>query len=420
MSAIPPVVERFLRYVQIDTQSDPLSDTVPSTTKQLDLSRLLTSELEQLGLPEVHMDVKGYVFASLPAISPSSAHYSGPVVGLLAHIDTAPDAPGNDVKPVIHPDYQGEIITFPGNSDIVLDPEDHPALKQCIGHDIITSDGTTLLGSDDKAGVAILMQLAADWINDHHTPRPNIRLCFTIDEEIGKGIDSLDLDVLGVDVAYTIDGNGINTLAAETFNAAEANLSVKGVMVHPGYAYGKMVNAIRILADLVGQLPAHESPEKTRDDQGYFHPLDFTAHDAAHATCRIILRDFDEQGLAERKQYIQKIVEEAGARYPRATIELKIIDQYKNMRSYIEEVDPRVMTVAQEAAAAMGIEMQFERIRGGTDGARLSEAGIPTPNVFNGGQAYHSLFEWNTVQNLEHSLHYVKQLMQTWGKTGSR
>ena len=414
MKHLPPVVERFLRYVQIDTQSNPDSQTIPSTERQKDLGTLLVSELKSLGIADAFMDDYGYVFATLPARYPSDSTSDAPVLGLLAHLDTSPDASGTNVTPVIHTNYDGGVITLPGDTSVTLDPQKQPALLDHIGHDIITSDGTTLLGSDDKAGVAILMQLAEDLLADSDTFYPQIRLCFTIDEEIGRGVDHLDLKVFGVDVAYTIDGSGTDTVFAETFNATQARLDIEGTMVHPGYAKGIMVNAARILSQFIASLPDEAAPESTAGHEGYIHPHGIDQSDPSKAGASFILRNFEEKGLEDQKEYLRSLAQFFRVKFPQASIELTFQDQYKNMRSYIEQRDQRVITLAHQAASNMGIELQEQVIRGGTDGARLSELGIPTPNIFNGGYDYHSCFEWNTVQNLETSLTYLKHLVYQW------
>lgn len=407
---LPSVVQRFMRYVQIDTQSDPDSDTIPSTEKQKDLARLLVDELLALGITDATMDAFGYVFGTLPAIGANDS----PVLALLAHMDTSPDAPGANVKPIVHRNYDGGILSLPGNPTVTLDPAKQPALLDHIGHDIITSDGTTLLGSDDKAGVAILMQLAEDLIKDTTSPRPAVRLCFTIDEEIGRGVDHLDLEKLGADVAYTIDGSGTGKVFAETFNAMLVTITVEGVMVHPGYARDIMVNAARILTELLAALPEAETPENTDGRTGYIHIHDIAASDAAYAKARLILRDFSEAGIKAKADLIEAHVAFHRVKYPKASITVKMVEQYKNMRSYIEARDARVVSISFRAAERMGISLQEEVIRGGTDGARLSEWGIPTPNIFNGGHDYHSCFEWNSVQNLELALSYIKHLVHEW------
>ena len=301
---------------------------------------------------------------------------------------------------------------------MTLDPARQPALLDHLGHDLITSDGTTLLGSDDKAGVAVLMHLAEDLLHDRSLPCPTLRLCFTIDEEIGRGVEKLDLGTLGADVAYTLDGSSTGTIASETFSAAEAVVTVEGVMVHPGYAKDIMVNAVRIVAELIAALPATEAPETTAGRAGYIHPHTLTTGDAARAGVQLILRDFTEEGLQRRKELVIHLVDLLRLKYPKSLISLEIKDQYKNMRAYIEQTDPRVMTFAHAAARTIGLNLEDQLVRGGTDGSRLSERGLPTPNIFNGGHDYHSKFEWNTVQNLELSLSYTKALVRYWAEHG--
>ena len=415
-SSFPAVVRRFLRYVRIDTQSDPESCTIPSTLKQKNLCRLLVDELLGIGLDDAHMDEHGYVFASIAETA--SAVGSLPVLALLAHVDTAPDESGENVRPMVHPPYDGGIVVLSGDDQVRLDPERQPALLDHIGERLITSDGTTLLGSDDKAGVAILVQLAED-LKDTISPRPEIRLCFTIDEEIGRGVDHLDLDKLGADIAYTLDGSGINTISFETFNAAVARIDVKGLSVHPGYAKGVLVNAVRILAELIAALPNDEAPETTEHRDGYYHAHTVTAGDVTTASAQIILRDFSEAGLQDRKMVLEQNVIRARELNPGAQITIVINDQYKNMRSYIEKEDMRVVSFAFAAASEINIDLKEEIVRGGTDGARLSELGLPTPNVFNGGYDYHSRFEWNTIESLEKSLDYTKALVRYWGEHGA-
>lgn len=413
ITGLPGVARRFLRYVQIDTQSDPESSTTPSTEKQRDLSRVLASELRGAGLADVELDEFAYVYATVPAWGAEGV----PPLGLLAHVDTSPDEPGA-ARPLVHLGYDGTTIKLPYGG-FRLDPDEKPELRDHIGHDLITSDGSTLLGSDDKAGVAILMQLAED-LMDSDAPRPELRLCFTVDEEIGRGIDALDRVRFGADVAYTIDGGGTHTVYAETFNAAEAVLDIEGVMVHPGYAKGIMVNALRILAEFVAALPVDEAPETTSGREGYLHPHTLFEGDPARIRLTIILRDFSADGLERRKTFLTTLVDRLREKHPRARLSLRIRDQYRNMRSYIEEVDPRAVEFVHATAAEMGIELTEKLVRGGTDGARLSEMGIPTPNLFTGGHDFHSRFEWNTVQNLEQALIFVKALVGYWARHGAR
>ena len=412
---LPEVARRFLRYVQIDTQADPDSATTPSTEKQKDLGRLLRDELRELGLENADMDDYGYVHASLPASAGSAA--SSPPVALLAHVDTSPEEPGGPVVPMVHRGYDGGVITLPGDPSVKIDPARSPALARHVGHDLITGDGTTLLGSDDKAGVAIIMQTVADLLADSALPRPPLRICFTVDEEIGRGVDKLDLRRLDAHVAYTVDGSTVGELDTETFNAALARVRVRGVNVHPGTAKDVMANAAVILSRLVAALPAAEMPETTAGREGYFCPMK-SGGDIAEAEALILLRDFTETGMVRRKRLVTHLVEAARVENPRAELELEITDTYRNMKDFIEKKDPRAVHFALAAAREMGLEMTEQSVRGGTDGSRLSELGVPTPNIFTGGHDYHSRFEWNTVQNLEQALAYVKQVVKYWAEHG--
>lgn len=416
---LPPVAARFWRYVQIDTQSDPDAEGMPSTEKQKDLGRLLVDELQAMGHEDAAMDACGYVYATLPA---RGAGTDAPTLALLAHQDTSPDAPGAGVRPQLHRDYDGGRLQLSGHPGAALDPERQPALRVCAGHDLLTSDGTTLLGSDDKAGVAILMQLAEDWFaaddGTDDAERPTVRLCFTVDEEIGRGTDRLSLETLGADVAYTLDGSGTDAIYAETFNAAEATVRVGGVAVHPGYAKGMMVNAARILAELLAALPPEEAPETTDGRAGYFHPHTVRRGTPERAEAKILLRDFSEDGLQRRKNLLRALAQTFRHHYPGATIDVEIEDQYKNMRSYIEATDPRTVAFAHATAEAMDLTLEEKLVRGGTDGARLSERGLPTPNLFTGGYDFHSRFEWNTVQNLERALAFTRALVRHWAARG--
>ena len=416
---LPPVVRRFCRYARVWTTSDPASATVPSTPRQLDLSRQLVEELRALGAADAQFDAHGYVFATLPAPQPSAL-----TLGLVAHVDTSPDAPGENVAPHIVPAYDGSVVALPGDAAVTLDPERSPALLDAVGHDLVTSDGTTLLGSDDKAGVAILLQLAEDLLRteadartrgERPAARPTLRLLFTPDEEIGRGTDHLDLDRFGADVAYTLDGSGVDTINVETFNAAEAHVTVAGVGVHPGYAKGVLVNALRIASAFVAALPSDQAPETTEGREGYLHPHTLTGT-AEHAEIRILLRDFSDAGMEQKRQLVRALADELGSAHPGATLTVEIVESYRNMRSYIEDVNGDAIAVAHAAADRLGVELAEEPVRGGTDGARLSEKGLPCPNVFTGGHDFHSRFEWNTVQNLEHALAYTKALVHEWGR----
>ena len=418
------VARRLCRYAEVWTTSDPDTEAFPSTERQKDLGRLLVDELRALGAADAEMDEWGYVYATLPA-PPGSEGL--PVLALVAHLDTSPDAPGEDVRPHVHRAYAGGAVVFPGDPSLVLDPGRQPALLRHVGEDLITSDGTTLLGSDDKAGVAVVVQLAEDLARaeedarrrgERPAPRPALRVLFTLDEEVGRGTEKLDLDRLGADVAYTLDGSGVDRLNVETFNAAEARLTVTGVGVHPGYAKGVMVNALRVAAAFVDALPRDAAPETTEGREGYLHPhaLDGTAE---RASARVLLRDFTDEGMEAKRAFVRDLADRLRDEWPGARIDLEIAESYRNMRSCIEATDRRVIDLALRAGRSLGVDLELEPVRGGTDGARLSERGLPTPNVFTGGYDFHSRFEWNTVQNLERALAYTHALVQTWGRAST-
>ena len=407
---LPDVVERFLRYVQIDTQSDPDSSSVPTTEKQKDLSRLLLAELKALGV-EADMDDAGYVYGQVPATADGL-----PALGLVAHVDTSPDAPGGPVRPILHPEYDGAAIALPGDPSVTLDPERQPALLRHLGHTLITSDGTTLLGSDDKAGCAAIMAAVALLLQTG-APRPELRILFTVDEEVGRGTDHLDLSRFGADVAYTVDGTTVGQIDDETFCAAEATVRFTGRVVHPGYARGVMVNAVRAAAAFVEALPADEQPETTAGRAGYVYPHTLQA-DTGEATVRVLLRDFDLDGIARREALVREAATAAAERFG-AAAEVEVAEQYRNLRAYVERDEPRAVPFALEAARAIGLEPTLCAIRGGTDGARLSALGIPTPNVFTGGHDFHSRFEWNTAENLETTVRFLTALVARWGRAGA-
>jgi tripeptide aminopeptidase len=412
MNELPAVAERFLKYVTFDTTADPESNSVPSSAGQIVLGRYVAEELRALGAADVHHDEQGYVYSR---IMPSKG-YSGPAIGLLAHLDTSPDAPGRNVRPSVHLPYQGGTISFQAAPELTLSPDIQPDLLKHIGHRLITSDGSTLLGSDDKAGVAIIMQLAEELLANPEVLRPDLRLCFTVDEELGRGVDHLDMERFGADVAYTIDGSGTDVIYCETFNAASAVITFHGRGVHPGYAYGTMINALRALARFIELLPDDEAPETTHDREGYIHPHTVESSDVDRARVRVILRDFDADGLEKRIERVRHLAQDAAASVPHCKVDVEITHEYTNMSQAIDEIDPRVRSFALEAAETMGIDLREAPVRGGTDGARLSELGIPTPNIFNGGHDYHSLFEWNTVENLEHSLAFLHALTARWAR----
>ena len=407
------VLERFLRYVVVDTQADPSSTTYPSTAKQLDLSRLLVEELRQLGLDDVELTEPGYVFATVPGTVDDA-----PTVGLIAHVDTSPAASGTGVVPIVHRAWRGEPIVLPGDPSQVLDPDDMPALADKLGHDLVTSDGTTLLGADDKAGVAIVVTAARRLLADD-VPRATARIAFTVDEEVGRGTDRFDLEAFGADLAYTLDGSGLGELETETFSAYQLVLTVEGVGVHPGTAKGRLVNALKLIADVIAALPREGlSPETTEGREGFVHPERISGG-ASRATLWLIARDHDDARLEEHVGLVRRIVADVIGTEPRASFTLVVEEQYRNMRTALER-HPEIVAAAEEAIRRAGVEPVHAIIRGGTDGARLTEKGLPTPNLFTGGQHYHSVREWASVQDMGAAAATCVELVRVWGEPGRR
>ena len=403
------VLERFLRYVALDTQAAFGSVTYPSTAKQLELSRLLVDELTAAGLHDAELTDEGYVLATLPGTVAEA-----PVVALIAHVDTSPDAPGTGVVPIVHRAWGGHAIVLPGDPSQVLDPAELPELADKVGHDIVTSDGTTLLGADDKAGVAEIVTALAYLATDDAL-RATVRVAFTVDEEIGKGTDHLELDRLGASFAYTLDGSGLGELELETFSAHGLKLTIRGVAVHPGSAKGRLVNAIKLLADVVAALPRNGlSPETTEEREGFVHPTRISGN-AGEAALHFIVRDHDDALLEEHVELVRGIVEGVVRREPRARYEIEVENQYRNMRNTLDRY-PEVVSAAEEAIRRAGVEPVHTIIRGGTDGARLTERGLPTPNLFTGGQDYHSVREWASVQDMGAATATAVELVRLWGE----
>jgi tripeptide aminopeptidase len=410
----PDLLDRFLRYVRIDTQSSRDGNGSPSTPGQLELGRLLVDELAEIGVRDAVLDDNGYVTATLPA-SNEGANGATPVVGLIAHVDTSPDAPGAGVEPIVHERYDGGVLELP-REGTRLDPERMPELVSKRGHDIVTSSGDTLLGADDKAGVAAIMAAVAHLAANPHLPRPTLRVAFTPDEEIGAGASLLDLSSFGARCAYTIDGSTLGELQDETFSAIEAIVTVRGVEVHPGQATGKLVNALRLAARIVVALPFDRlTPERTSGREGFIHPYEMHGT-AGRAQIRLILRDFDDAQLEEHVALLERTARDIVETVPRATLELDVRSQYRNMRRYLDEI-PEVTEIAEEAIRAEGIEPERTPIRGGTDGSRLSERGLPTPNIFTGGHEYHSVREWASVQDMAAAAATVVHLAEAWSRT---
>ena len=387
---------RFLRYVQIDTESDETSTTVPSTATQLDLLRMLRDELLELGVADVRLTEQGFVIATLPA-TPGAEH--APTIAFLAHVDTAPQFTGKGVKPIVHRSYDGAPIVLPDDPEQVLSPEVAPYLGQKIGDDIVTASGTTLLGADDKAGVAIIMALAEQLQANPAIAHGPLRICFTPDEEIGTGVNHLDLEELSADFAYTLDGAEQGRLVYETFSADKAVVTITGVSVHPGTAYGVLVNALHLAAKIVERLPQDtRTPETTRGREGFLHLYHMEGSSAA-ATLSFILRDFELDGLASHAELLRAVCAEVQAGEPRAKIEVAVTPQYRNMRYWIER-DMRSVELAQAAMRRVGLEPAMEGTRGGTDGSKLTERGLLTPNLFTGMQKIHGPLEWISLQDM--------------------
>ncbi len=404
------VLERFLRYVRIDTQSAYGQLTSPSTAKQLELSRLLEAELLELELEDVRLDEFGYVYASLPGAT------GAPVIGLIAHVDTSPDVTGTGVAPQVHRGYDGSPIALSGDETQILDPQEQPALAEKIGHDLVTTDGTTLLGADDKAGVAEIMAAVAHLKRNPQPEHAPVRVCFTVDEEIGAGADHLEIDEFGAEYAYTLDGSGLGEIETETFNAWKVVVSIHGRSVHPGSAKGKLVSSIRLAADFVAALPRDRlSPETTAERDGFIHPTGISGT-GEKTVVELIVRDHDGAKLDEHLALIRGIAHEVGQREPRARVEVTEEETYRNMREVIDQ-HPRVVAAAEEAIRRTGVEPVHSIIRGGTDGARLSARGLPTPNLFTGGQEYHSLREWASVQDMAAAAATVVELARVWTET---
>jgi len=403
------VTERFLRYVVIDTQSDPSSPTCPSTQKQKDLGRVLATELKEIGVADAHLDGHGYVYATIPANTTKKV----PVICFCSHMDTSPDCTGSNVKPQIVRNYRGGDIVLPADPAQVIRAAEHPDLANQIGNDIITTDGTTLLGADNKAGIAEIMDAAQFFIQNPHVKHGTIKILFTPDEEIGRGVDKVDLKKLGAEFAYTIDGETAGHIEDETFSADGATITIEGVSTHPGFAKGKMEHAIKIAAAIIDRLPKHTcSPETTEAKQGFLHPIAISGA-LEQATLGFIVRDFTDDGLKQKEELLERIVKDVMKDYPRSTYRMEIKEQYRNMKQVIDR-HPETVDYAVEAIRRAGLEPVRGSIRGGTDGSRLSFMGLPCPNVFAGEHAFHSRLEWVSVQDMEKAVQTIVHLATIW------
>lgn len=408
----PSLLERFVRYARVSTQSSRDGTTSPSTARQLDLSRILVDELLEIGLEDAYLDEHGYVYATLPAASGTDTGADAPaVIGLIAHVDTSPDAPGEGVEPLVHADYDGGVLELP-RGGTRLDPASMPELASRVGHDLISSSGDTLLGADDKAGVAEIVTALAHLAAHPELPRPTLRVCFTPDEEIGLGAHRFDVAGFGAVGAYTIDGSEPGELQDETFSAVEAVVTVLGHDVHPGFATGKLVNATRLAAEVVAGLPDELTPEQTSGRDGFIHVYEVSGT-PARSEIRAILRDFDDELLAGHLALLQRTVDAVAAAEPRATFEVHFHEQYPNMRRFVDAF-PAITAAAERAIRAEGIEPIRNAIRGGTDGSQLSAKGLPTPNIFTGGHEYHSVREWASLQEMAAAAATIVRLAAAW------
>ncbi|MCO5734071.1 peptidase T [Rhizobium sp. SSA_523] len=402
------VLDRFLRYVVIDTQSDPTSSAQPSTEKQKTLGRILEQELKELGLQDAHLDEHGNVYATIPATSAKPV----PAICFCSHMDTAPDFSGTGVKPQIVRNYQGGDIRLIGDESRVIRVEEHPELKNQLGHDIVTTDGTTLLGADDKAGVAEIMTAAQYLVSHPDIAHGPVKILFTTDEEIGRGADKVDLKKLGAAFGYTLDGSTIGEIENETFSADGVTIAIKGVAIHPGTAKDKMENAIKIAADIIARLPKDKAPETTEGMQGFIHPVGISGA-MESAELNFIIRDFTEEGLIEKEELLKSIAADALKAYPGSSHTFTVKQQYRNMKIVLDR-HPEVMENLIEATRRIGLEPKITSVRGGTDGSRLSFMGLPCPNIFTGGHAYHSPLEWVGVQDMETSVKAIVELVKVW------
>lgn len=401
--------ERFIRYVQVDTQSDPQSNSYPTTEKQKDLGRILAAELQTIGLADAHMDEWGYVYATIPA----TTHKKVPVICFCAHMDTAPDCSGTNVKPLVHKNYQGQDIVLPDDTSQVLRMSEYPYLQTQLGNDIITASGTTLLGSDDKAGVAEIMDLANFLVTHPDIKHGDIKILFTPDEEVGKGTSKVDMKKLGADFGYTLDSGDAGALEDETFSADGVQVVIHGVISHPGYAKGKMINAMKIAGEILAALPKDRlSPESTDGKRGFIHPVRVEGI-AEKCTIDFIIRDFETAGLVKKEDYLRTQIEERMRTYPKASFEFTVTEQYRNMKEILD-LHPQVVDYAKEAIIRTGLEVKMESIRGGTDGSRLSFMGLPCPNLYAGEQGIHSKLEHISIQDMHKAVQTLVHLVQIW------
>ena len=402
-------VDRFIRYVKIDTQSDHDSTTSPTTEKQKDLARVLVAELKEMGITDVETNEYGYVYATIP----SNTNKRVPVLCFCSHMDTSPDVTGKNVNPIIHKNYQGGDIILPMDNSQIIRENEHPQLKSQLGNDIITTDGTTLLGADNKAGVAEIMDAAKFLIDHPEIKHGKIRILFTPDEEVGKGVDKVDMKKLGAEVGYTIDGADLGSVENETFSADSVTIKIHGFSIHPGFAKDQLENAIKIGSEILSKLPKDTlSPETTEGREGFVHPVSFKG-EMESVTIKFIIRDFEVDGLIEKEKFLKQITEEVVKKYKRSNFEFIVEESYRNMKEILDK-DPKIIEYAMEAIKRAGIKPKLDSIRGGTDGSRLSFMGLPCPNIFAGEHAFHSKLEWVSVQDMQKAVETIINLCVIW------
>ena len=405
--------QRFIKYAKIDTQSDPSSPTCPSTPKQKNLGKVLVQELLETGISDAEMDDNGYVYATIP----SNTNKQIPVIFFCSHMDTSPDCSGENVKPIIHDNYQGQDLILPDDHHIVIKLSEHKDLKHQIGNDIITASGTTLLGADNKAGLAEIMEAATFLMKNPEVKHGTIKLFFTPDEEIGRGVDKADLKKLGADFGYTIDGETLGSIEDETFSADGATLKIYGVSTHPGFAKGKMESAIKILAEILDALPKDTlTPEATHQKEGFIHPVSINGQ-VEEAEAQFIIRDFTDEKLAAHGQFLEETIKKIMTGYPKSTYKLNIKAQYRNMKQVLDQ-HPKIVQYGIEAIERAGVVPKQQSIRGGTDGSRLSYMGLPCPNIFAGEHAFHSKQEWVSVQDMEKAVQTIINIACIWEERG--
>ena len=403
------VTDRFLRYTAIDTQSDPSSETCPSTEKQKNLGRLLVSELLEMGISDAHLDDFGYVYASIPGNTEKQV----PVICFCSHMDTSPDCSGENVKAIVHQNYQGQDIILPDDSTQIISMNDHPDLKNQIGNDLITASGLTLLGADNKAGIAEIMDAAQFLINHPEIKHGTIKILFTPDEEIGRGVDHVDIKKLGADFAYTIDGESAGSIENETFSANGVKVIIHGISAHPGFAKNKMESAIKIASAIISLLPkATLAPESSSDLEGFIHPVSISGS-VEVAEIEFIIRDFNTESLKSHELVLEQTIQQVIKAYPNSSYEFSVEEQYRNMKSVLDRY-PQLTQLGIEAIERTGLKAKLQRIRGGTDGSRLSFMGLPCPNIFAGEHAFHSKQEWVSIQDMQKAVQTLVNLAIIW------